>query len=62
MQSMLFRYRTLVSRGQMFARGGGACGEEKPIVRRDTVAGVLLATPESWRDQSRCTTAIMGVA
>ena len=41
---------------------GGACGEEEPVVRLDTVTGFLLATPESWRDQSRCTTAIMDVA
>ena len=52
----------VVLRGQTFARGGGACGEEEPVVRLDTVAGFLLATLESWRDQSRCRTAIMGVA
>ena len=50
----------LVSRGQTFARGGGVCEEEEPVVRLDT--GFLLTTPESWRDQSRCRTAIMGVA
>ena len=41
---------------------GGACGEEEPVVCLDTVARFLLATPESWRNQSRCKTAIMGVA
>ena len=58
---IISRNAAVVSRGQTFARGGGACGEEEPVARLDTVAGFSLATPESWRDQSRCRTAIMGV-